>query len=89
MSTLLTIGTLVGLVLGTVHAFGVYARRVRETKMRPAGNAEARLRGLYAALWTVALWTAFGTYVLVLWLISVPFWIGSHARMRSASRAEA
>jgi hypothetical protein len=76
MSTLLITGSIVGAVLGIFHALGVYARRIGVGEIRPRVTPTTRLRAGYAALWTAVLWTAFGSYVLILWLVSVPIWIG-------------
>jgi hypothetical protein len=35
------------------------------------GGAAAHIRAGYYALWTLALWLLFGTYVFVLWMISL------------------
>ncbi|HSM05337.1 MAG TPA: hypothetical protein VK858_12030 [Longimicrobiales bacterium] len=78
MSTLVIIGTAIGFLLGLVHARGVYLGRVRDAGATPP-SAGARLRAAYAALWAIALWTLFGTYVLVLWLVAVPIWAAARA----------
>ena len=78
MSTLLIIGSIVGSVLGIFHAWGVYTKRLREANAwgsQPAVGV--RLRAAYSAVWTALLWAAFGSYVLVLWLVSIPIWIGN------------
>jgi hypothetical protein len=76
MSTLMIVGSTVGAILGIVHAWGVYVQRIRDAKLRGvAPGVGGRLEAAYRALWTATLWTVFGTYVLVLWLISLPFWV--------------
>lgn len=65
MTDLLWAGTVVGAVLGLLHAGYVY--RV----VSAAGGTDAQARGGYYALWTFFLWLLFGSYVLVLWLISL------------------
>ncbi|MDX1646378.1 MAG: hypothetical protein R3304_04460 [Longimicrobiales bacterium] len=78
MSIVLAIGTAVGFVFGVVHAWGVYRQRLREAAgVGVSITPGLRLRSAYSALWTVGLWTLFGSYVLVLWLVSVPLWLGS------------
>ncbi len=80
MSTLVIIGSFIGLLLGLVHAQGVYAQRVRDAgPSARTSPVRVRLDAAYRASWTTALWTLFGTYVLVLWLLSVPLWIGARA----------
>jgi site-specific recombinase len=64
MATLLWIGSLLGVVIGTLHAVHLYRRHVAQT---PADQAGAVYRGL----WALGLWTLFGSYVLVLWIIGV------------------
>ena len=61
MTTILWAGTTVGAIFGTLHAIYVY-RLVA---------ADGHVRAGYYALWTLALWLLFGTYMLVLWVISV------------------
>lgn len=65
MTTVLWTGTVVGALLGFFHAIYVY--RMVAVEAGAAGHARAG----YYALWTLGLWTLFGSYVLVLWLISV------------------
>ena len=72
MSTLLMIGTTVGVIVGLVHAGYVYFRRTREDPKKLAEHpVRVRANAAYFALWTLALWVAFGSYVFNLWLISV------------------
>jgi hypothetical protein len=65
MNSLLWGGTIVGALLGLLHAGYIY----RVVSM--PGGAAAHIRAGYYALWTLALWLLFGTYVFVLWMISV------------------
>jgi len=65
MSLVLWGGLFVGAVFGLLH--GAYVYRVIST---PGGGA-AHARAGYYAIWTLALWLLFGTYVLVLWLVAV------------------
>jgi len=65
MSSVLWVGLIVGAVLGVLH--GAYVYRVVSTP----GSAAAHARAGYHAIWTLALWLLFGTYVLVLWLVAV------------------
>lgn len=65
MDDLLVVGSLFGAAIGVAHGAYVFAERISR---RDSGLWVA----LYYAVWTVALWAAFGTYVLVLFLIAVP-----------------
>ena len=65
MKSIFWVGTIIGAILGLLH--GGYVYRVLSI---PSGAA-AHGRAGYYAVWTLALWILFGTYVLVLWLISV------------------
>lgn len=90
MSTLLLFGTAVGAVLGVFHAWGVYAQRLREVTARGARpSAGLRLRAAYSATWTGLLWTAFGSYVLLLWLVAVPIWALTRMTIRTPDAAGA
>jgi len=60
MSTFLWIGTALGAVLGALHA-GSLAREVAARSSGP--------RGVYYGLWTFALWTLLGAYVLAFWCL--------------------
>ncbi len=64
MATLLWIGSLLGVVIGTLHAVYLYRRHVEQTPGDQAG-------AVYRGLWALGLWTLFGSYVLVLWIIGV------------------
>ena len=75
MSTVLIVGSIFGAVIGLFHAYGVYARRVGDFPERARQHpVRVRAWASYAALWTWVLWIIFGSYVLVLWLVSVPIW---------------
>ncbi len=72
MSTLLMIGSAVGVIIGLVHGCYVYFQRTREDPKKLAEHpVRVRANAVYFALWTLVLWTAFGSYVFNLWLISV------------------
>ncbi len=68
MGGVLWAGTLVGTVLGFIHAVYVYRLVAADA---PAGATTNHARAGYYALWTLGLWVLFGTYALVLWVISV------------------
>lgn len=72
MSTLLMIGTAVGVIIGLVHAVYVYSQRTKEDPKKLAEHPlRVRANAAYFALWTLALWVAFGSYIFYLWLISL------------------
>ncbi len=72
MSTLLMVGSTVGLIVGLVHGCYVYFQRTKEDPKKLADHpVRVRANAAYFALWTLALWVAFGSYVFNLWLISV------------------
>ena len=76
MSTALIVGSAVGAVMGLVHGWGVYKARIGAASP-PSGNTTApRMRAAYHALWTLALWVLFGSYVFYLWLIGVVLYAG-------------
>jgi hypothetical protein len=63
MSLLLWGGTLFGAAIGLAHA--VYLWRVS------LQEADSRSTAVYRGAWAIGLWTIFGTYVLVLWIVGV------------------
>ncbi len=69
MATIVWMGSLLGLVIGSLHAVHLYRRRVADAGESATGGATAHLEGVYYGLWALALWATFGTYVLVLWVI--------------------
>lgn len=75
MALFLELGVVLGFLIGLAH--GAYLYRQRST----AGYHD----GVYFGLWTLALWTVFGAYVLAFWLIGVAGM--ALARLRSAGAA--
>jgi hypothetical protein len=63
MHVFLWIGSALGAVLGLLH--GVYLYRQQAT------TAGGKAMGLYYGVWTFALWTLFGSYVLALWILGL------------------
>ena len=61
MDTLLVIGTVLGAAIGFAHAAYLWRSAARE--------GDAGVLTLYRGAWAIALWTLFGSYVLLLWLI--------------------
>jgi len=66
MNALLWIGSGLGAVCGLWHAVYLWRNAADRTARKPAV--------LYRGVWTVGLWTVFGTYVLALWLLGAGIW---------------
>jgi len=83
MGSVLLIGSLLGALAGTTHAGAILLHE------RRAGSL-AQPTAAWRALWTVALWTLFGTYVLMLWLLASAVYAGYllRRRLRPASAAK-
>jgi len=62
MQEFLWAGTFLGAVFGLTHAVHIYRQQMTYRGAGPGG-------ALYFALWTFALWTLFGAYLLVFWII--------------------
>ena len=62
MEEFLWSGAVLGALFGVLHAAQVYRRRMADEGASPG-------RAAYFALWTVALWTLFGAYLLAFWII--------------------
>ncbi|MGR9090936.1 MAG: hypothetical protein ACU85U_10200 [Gammaproteobacteria bacterium] len=69
MTSFLCIGSALGATLGLLHGFCLY--RAIATRAAVTGSPGLNVRGLYYAVWTLILWTAFGSYVLALWLLGI------------------
>ena len=69
MTYVLWAGSALGAVIGLLHAFYLY-RQGAASRMASGATQPAVTRGeaVYRALWAFVLWTAFGSYVLVLWI---------------------
>ena len=63
MSLLLWVGTLFGAAIGLAHAIYLWRVSLQE--------ADSRGTAFYRGVWAIGLWTIFGTYVLVLWILGV------------------
>ncbi len=76
MTDFLLIGSALGALVGFFHAWRIYAGQL-ETGLAMGCDAAARvrLRALYSALWTWALWTLFGSYLFALWLLSLVIFV--------------
>ena len=70
MTYVLWIGSGLGLAIGLWHAAHLYRTHLQRAA---AGGAGSRANGhgaaIYRGLWTVALWTLFGSYLLIFWVI--------------------
>ena len=63
MDTVMTMGYVVGAIFGPVHAVYVYRSLVTAGLARAEGHAvHSRLKAIYYAIWTLAMWLLFGTY---------------------------
>lgn len=72
MTNVLIVGSSVGAIIGLLHAWSVYSRRVSAFPEKAATRPLAvRASAAYFALWTFFLWVLFGSYVFYLWVISV------------------
>ena len=72
MTNALIVGSSVGAIIGLLHAWSVYTRRVSAFPEKVAARPVAvRASAAYFALWTFFLWVLFGSYVFYLWVISV------------------
>lgn len=67
MEIFLWIGSALGAVIGLLHGFYLY--RQQTARVFAGGNSGRRVIGLYYGLWTFALWTLFGSYVLAFWIL--------------------
>lgn len=67
MALFLWIGCACGATLGLLHALYIY-RQIAARNSTP-GATDINRRGLYYGIWTLVLWTIFGTYALAFWLI--------------------
>ena len=57
-------GTLLGFVIGCAHFAQILISRL-------SGNELNFSKTVWHALWVLALWTLFGSYVLLLWLAGI------------------
>ncbi len=74
MNTLLVIGLGFGALAGVAHAYSLLQAE-RRRPVATHGNPSAA----GVVLWTVGLWTLFGTYVLSLWLLAALVYAGTRA----------
>jgi hypothetical protein len=60
MSTFLWIGTGLGAFFGILHGAYIYRQQIA---------VHGRATGFYYGIWAFALWTLFGAYVLLFWIL--------------------
>jgi len=72
MNALLQLGLALGAIAGAAHACGL----LRARRRRPHA-VYSPSRAVPVVLWTVGLWTLFGTYVLSLWLLATLVYAGT------------
>jgi hypothetical protein len=82
MNTWILIGLGFGALAGTAHAYTLL--RARRSRPRTPGEQESSAS---IALWTVGLWTLFGTYVLTLWVLAMAAYAGTRAYRLFRSRS--
>ncbi len=70
--TLTGLGLMLGVMFGLAHAIYVYSVVGSSGTTDEACNHTA---GIYAALWTLALWILFGTYLLLMWSIGAVLYL--------------
>jgi len=81
MNSLLLLGLGFGALAGLAHAYGLLrAQRRRAVQPGVAGEGGLYSSAPYVALWTVALWMLFGTYVLALWGLATLVYAGKLVR---------
>ena len=87
MNSAILIGGAFGAGIGLVHAIGLARRLVARSDFASPGFSPSGIwTPLYYGLWTLLLWTVFGSYVLYLWLIACGAF-GAHHLWRSWSPA--
>lgn len=81
MNSLLLLGISFGSLAGLAHAYGLLrARRRRAVSPDAAGDGDLYSSAPYVALWTLALWVLFGSYVLALWGLATLAYAGKLLR---------
>lgn len=87
MNTAILIGSALGAGIGLIHAAGLARRLYARSDFALPGFALSGIwTPLYFGLWTLLLWTVFGSYVFCLWLIACGIY-GAHHLWRSGSPA--
>ncbi|MEM7225624.1 MAG: hypothetical protein AAF495_21780 [Pseudomonadota bacterium] len=80
MDDILWIGSALGALFGLLH--GVWLFRLQAA--RPGSGQRAK--GIYYGIWAFILWTLFGAYVLIFWLLGL---IGSSIARLKPRRSSA
>ena len=71
MSSVLWAGVVIGAVMGLAHGAYLYRSMVTAGRGRITSAGPRHIRALYYAVATFVLWVLLGTYVLVLWGVSL------------------
>ena len=61
MSEFLLVGSAIGAAIGLVHATILFTQRT--------ADGQSAAASIYSAGWALILWTVFGAYVLLFWLL--------------------
>ena len=64
ITVILWLGTAFGFAIGLLHAIQIVATGSQDT------SPDRLFARIYRAIWSIGLWTLFGAYLLVLWLIA-------------------
>lgn len=87
MNSAILIGSVLGAGIGLFHATGLARRLAARSDFASPGFSLSGIgTALYYGLWTLVLWTMFGSYVLYLWLIACGAF-GAHRLWRRWSPA--
>ena len=70
MTVVLWIGTALGAMAGLLHGLHLYRRWAAwPGAVGASPTAAGRRKAIYRSLWALAIWTLFGSYLLVLWIL--------------------
>jgi hypothetical protein len=75
----LFIGTVLGAAVGVLHAIHLY-------RCRKAEGQNGSLAAAWFALWALGLWTLFGAYLLLFWIIGAAGMLASRLIPAAAAR---
>ena len=64
ITVILWLGTALGFAIGLLHATQIVATESQDS------SPDGLFTRIYRAIWAIGLWTLFGTYLLVLWLLA-------------------
>jgi len=63
LTTLLWLGSVLGMIAGVFHAVNIFRCQAE------LPGPDARQIAIYRAVWAFALWSLFGAYLLILWIV--------------------